>query len=567
MKKRLLITLLIAGMLISCMPAFAETDISFSQTGDKLILSGTTDAGNGTYAVVDIFPAGKYVDSDGKFDISLAYDALAKSTDKNSVLVYTNQTEVKKGGYNFTVRFVRYSGLEELSTVSGMYTAVVRSGDDTVYSDILYVLPSEREAAIKGLTDLKEELDADRKTKVCSFIRTNKFALGIYNKVFDALTVSELNDMMYTKTEEYGYSFGDGEDYIKDLKKVVAVQSLNDKKVSDIDELKDELELTNDVFKKWYTGDIVDGSFRSILTSRLSGKGIKTTDAFEEELKEALILTYNEKSDGIDDIKSIFEAFKGDFDVTKSFSDEAYRSVTGESYSSFGSFVDALDSYREETGGTSGGKNDKNTGGGIKVYTPAASSAPVVTPVPQVPSAFADVANGHWAQTAIYALKNKGIIAGKTQSAFCPDDNITREEFVKLVTAMSGVELADGELPFADADTSAWYAKYLASAYKFGIIKGSNDGSFGVGRFITRQDIAVMLVRALELKGTQLSDNIQKAEFTDADAVSQYALNAVNKLKSAGVLSGYTDGSVKPLGLASRAEAAQMIYKAMLLIK
>lgn len=563
MKRKLFMTLLTAVMLTSCITVFAETDISFSQTGDKLTLSGTTDAEDASYVFVDIFPRGKYLDDDGNFDSALAYDALDDASDKNSVLVYTNQTEVKKGGYSFAIRFVRYPGLADSATVSGIYTAVVKCGEDELVKDILYVLPAERDDALSKLADFKDESAETRKALVCEFLITNKFTLGIYTDVFDSLTESELSDMLYNKTEEYAYSFGDGEAYIADLKKLVAVQTLNDGKTSDIDELKEELGLTGEIFGKWYTAEIVDNGFKASLTSKLSGKDIKSNDDFDKKLKEALTLTYNEKSDGVDDIKGIFDTFKGDFGITDSYSDDAFRYVSGESYSSFEALDDALDGYKPQTGGSS--DSTRNNRDNVKVSSPVVSTTPVVTP--SVPSGFADVPDSHWANTAVYALRDKGIISGKTQTSFCPDDNITREEFVKLVIAMTGIDTGAEAPPFKDIDASAWYAPYLGAAYRAGIIKGSSDGSFGTGGLITRQDIAVMLVRACDTVGAQLSSTVAKAEFADGSAIADYAADSVQKLQLAGVISGYTDGSVRPLGFATRAEAAQMIYKTMLLIK
>ncbi len=556
--------MLIASMLITAIPALAQTTVGYSQTGDKLILSGTTSADS---VAVAIFRQEAFLD-DGVFDSDAAFAALEDAVDKNSVLLYSNQTEADDGEYEFSIRFVRYPGMSADAALSGVYTAVIKAGDDITEQDMLYVLPAEKTTALEKLAKYKDEDSSTRKASVSAFLRNNKYALGIHTEHFDDLTADELNTLLYNKVEEYAYSFGDGDTFISELKKLVAIQTLNDSKVSGIDALKEELGLTGEAFGKWYTGKIVDNNFKTALTGRLSGKDICSVEDFDKKLKEALTLTYNEKSDGIDYIKDIFEAFKGDFGIAASYSDDAYRSVTGETYGSFALLADALDDYKPDSSDDSSTstKKDKTNGGGVRVSAPAVPVTPVVT-IPPISSGFVDVPNDHWASKAVYALKDKGIIAGKTATEFCPNDNITREEFVKLVAAMTGIELTSEALPFSDTDDSAWYAPYLGAAYKGGIVKGSNDGSFGVGNPITRQDIAVMLVRAAETVGADLAAVKEKTEFADALAISDYAKDAVEKLQLSGVISGYTDGSVKPLGLATRAEAAQMIYNVILLLK
>jgi len=118
-------------------------------------------------------------------------------------------------------------------------------------------------------------------------------------------------------------------------------------------------------------------------------------------------------------------------------------------------------------------------------------------------------------------------------------------------------ENTDAEIGFSDVAKDAWYYPYIKAAVSKGIILGKEDGSFGVGEKVTRQDMAVMLCRALMLENEN-TDYV----FADDDNISEYAKTAVYAMKAKNVISGFEDGTFKPLDSATRAQAAVMIQKA-----
>lgn len=92
-----------------------------------------------------------------------------------------------------------------------------------------------------------------------------------------------------------------------------------------------------------------------------------------------------------------------------------------------------------------------------------------------------------------------------------------------------------------------------------GLVNGYDDGRFGVGEQITRQDMAVMAYRAVGLAGKQLSETAEAEAFRDNEEIDGYAAEAVDVLQRAGVISGMEDGSFAPTKTASRAQAAKII--------
>ncbi len=171
---------------------------------------------------------------------------------------------------------------------------------------------------------------------------------------------------------------------------------------------------------------------------------------------------------------------------------------------------------------------------------------------------FSDLEGAEWVYDAVNFLSQRDIINGVGENCFNPNGNVTREETVKMLVLAYNLENTDGEdIAFSDVESGAWYESYLNIAVKNMLINGISDGVFGAGLPITRQDFAVIIYRAskMELNTTE--------QFSDAALVSDYAKDAVNALKSNGILSGYEDGSFRPDAFITRAEAAQILYNVL----
>lgn len=175
---------------------------------------------------------------------------------------------------------------------------------------------------------------------------------------------------------------------------------------------------------------------------------------------------------------------------------------------------------------------------------------------PGTTSKFVDIDGvKSWAGEAIDALAAEGVIDGVDDNHFDPESNVTREQFAKMIVGALGLPTGSGVTSFADVDASQWYAPYIAAAVDNGLITGYSDDWFGLGDNITREDIATILYRSLGTEPTAA------ASFVDMGSVADYAKQAVALLSELGVVNGYTDGTFGPKNLATRAEAAVMIYR------
>ena len=229
------------------------------------------------------------------------------------------------------------------------------------------------------------------------------------------------------------------------------------------------------------------------------------------------------------------------------------------------SYISAIDSvYNASQKSYSGGGSSGGGGSSPNPVTPSvAAQTPVHTAAVTDPimSGFTDMEGYDWAVEAVTALKDKSIVEGISEEKFNPGGIITREDFVKIFVSAVGYDLSNGKSFFNDIVEGAYYEKYVNTAYDKGIINGISDLEFGIGMPITRQDIAVILYRAAF--GNKIETG-KTYNFTDHDRISTYAKEAVSDLAAEGIISGMDDGSFRPMEYASRAQAAQMIYKLLL---
>jgi len=170
---------------------------------------------------------------------------------------------------------------------------------------------------------------------------------------------------------------------------------------------------------------------------------------------------------------------------------------------------------------------------------------------------FTDVAVDDADYVAIAALAEKGIIVADANNAVLPDDEITREDVVKLVVDARGFDAnaeAVIEAPDAYAVSKEVYA-YVATAVEKGIIKGYEDGSIKPASVVTRAEFATIIVRALSA-----TSEVQGESFTDVSADAWYAAD-VECAKNLGIVGGYEDGTFRGDNTVTRREAFAMVYR------
>ena len=171
------------------------------------------------------------------------------------------------------------------------------------------------------------------------------------------------------------------------------------------------------------------------------------------------------------------------------------------------------------------------------------------------PEEFSDLDQAPWAREYIYALQQENIINGEN-GVFRPNDAILREEFIKMLILTLDIQIVNGEESFSDVEKDAWYQPYISTAKACGISKGKEDGTFGVGEKITRQDLVAMAYRAVQAE----EEETAAASFSDRDSIGEYAVQAVDVFASWEIVNGKEENQFCPLEPATRAETAKILY-------
>lgn len=173
-------------------------------------------------------------------------------------------------------------------------------------------------------------------------------------------------------------------------------------------------------------------------------------------------------------------------------------------------------------------------------------------------AAFSDV-QGNWAETQIKKWAEKGLVGGYLDGTFKPNNEVTRAEFVALVNRAFGITNAGAEANFTDVQEGQWCYQDVAAAKAAGYIAGYTDGSFRPNQTITRQEVASILVRLMDLE--QTTEGLE--QFNDAGQIPAWSRGAIGAIVKAGLMVGYTDGTFQAVRSITRAEAVVTLDRAL----
>ena len=173
---------------------------------------------------------------------------------------------------------------------------------------------------------------------------------------------------------------------------------------------------------------------------------------------------------------------------------------------------------------------------------------------------FPDVASNDWYFNAVKFNAEKGYVTGYSNGTFGPSNNIQRQDFVLILARIAGANLSAYEGQnggFSDVQAGAYYASAVAWAKDKGIATGYSADNFGVGTYITREQISLILCRYLNGSASGDVDAILNA-YSDGGNTSPWAKAGVAWAVENGII-GNSD-YLNPNGNAGRAEVAQIIY-------
>ena len=109
---------------------------------------------------------------------------------------------------------------------------------------------------------------------------------------------------------------------------------------------------------------------------------------------------------------------------------------------------------------------------------------------------FADVAKTSPYYEAIREVQMAGIFDGNVNGKFNPTGYITRAELAKVLVEAFHLPLETGK-EFTDVPKDSFAYKYIQALGVSGLVKGAGDGKFNPNKNITRAEFAVIFYNAL----------------------------------------------------------------------
>jgi hypothetical protein len=178
---------------------------------------------------------------------------------------------------------------------------------------------------------------------------------------------------------------------------------------------------------------------------------------------------------------------------------------------------------------------------------------------------------GHWAESYIDRLAGMGIVKGKSEGRFAPEDTITRAELLKIAVMAFGIEVPETveKQPYLDVSIGAWYAPYVAAAKSAGILSKSS-ARFNPNMGISRAEALKIFIGAAGFADVNENFDANYASkegwtyvgFKDVPMASWFG-KFVAYARDFGIVNGYPDGLFHPEKTMTRAEVSKVVLKVM----
>ena len=174
---------------------------------------------------------------------------------------------------------------------------------------------------------------------------------------------------------------------------------------------------------------------------------------------------------------------------------------------------------------------------------------------------YQDISRDAWYFEAVSEATDRGLFQGTSETTFEPESTMNRAMLATVIYRMAGSPAGAAKAPFTDVAAADWFADAVAWAYENGVVKGMSATSFAPLQEITREQLAVMLLRYADLCGYDTSARTSLKDFADAAKVSDYAADAMQWAVANGVINGTSATTLEPAGTATRAQAATVLVR------
>ena len=491
---------------------------------------------------------------------------------KNSELISTfavlTQLEADEGYISYTI--------DMTGEKSGYYVPVING---VVQDGKIFFATSEDRANM--YEDIKDILDgkdiAEGETIQTALVKKldsdNEESLAINTLAVVNDKLSTINEASYAKAVIALYDENKeavkNADSMKELLTDAAFITLVDEGKMDIADVMVSAGI-EEKYADLYNDEISADTKKTFSKNYFAGKGIYTKADISKAFNEAVILAFVNDINAQSDAEKLIEEFGEDIGIDV----DEYEDLTTKQKNAVKEYITELgtvsslealadkinDEIKDASKESSGSRGGSGGGGGSTGGAGAfAGTDPVVAVNPeQQVTGFADMAGFTWAEDAVNALADKGVVSGTGSNMFAPQNAVTREEMLTMLLRAYNVDVTGAVSTFKDVPANAWYNAYVAKGFELGVTSGIDSENFGSGKPVTRQEAAAMAYRIATYFG---NDFVPTATlFSDDASIAPWAKTAIYALKGASVINGTDAGAFAPEKGCTRAEAAIIVY-------
>ncbi len=182
----------------------------------------------------------------------------------------------------------------------------------------------------------------------------------------------------------------------------------------------------------------------------------------------------------------------------------------------------------------------------------------IAKPMPALANTFNDIDPEDWYYQAVIDAYDQGIMLGISEQEFGPEQSMTRAMLVTVLHRLEGEpEPIDNPEQFTDINQDSWYMPAVSWASGHNIVDGVGDGLFAPHNPLSREQLAIILLRYAAYRGDEISyDLADLYQFKDADKVADWSQNALAWAANNQILLADQHNRLNPKNIATRAEIA-----------
>ena len=178
---------------------------------------------------------------------------------------------------------------------------------------------------------------------------------------------------------------------------------------------------------------------------------------------------------------------------------------------------------------------------------------------------FTDVRKTHWAFDAIQMLTAKHVISGISDLEFGPESKVSRGQFAAMLSRAFKLKANQTNVNFKDVSKEAYYYSAVAAIYQAGIARGRSEDHFAPDETISREEMAVMIIKVYELLTKSKVEAKNSNSFSDELEFSDWAKASIDTAVELKLMNGRNGNLFAPKDKVIRAESAKVIADLLML--